>query len=119
MTKEEAKKIFGENLKKIRIARGMSQEELALKLGYVNRSSINKIEVGRSDMPRSKIALAAKILGVSPLELFKNDPFETEPELTPDFVQDGILIEVNKLNDKNKELLKTYLKALLDSQEGN
>lgn len=53
MDKIEAKRVFGENLKRLRIARGMSQEELAKALDYTNRSSINKIELGKNDMPRN------------------------------------------------------------------
>lgn len=113
MKKEEAKKIFGENLKRIRIAKGITQEELAKALGYANRSSINKIEIGRSDMPRSKIEEAANFLGVSPLELFKN-----EPVAEPDIAADDILFSYTKLSDTNKIRLKAYLSALLDSQEG-
>ena len=33
----------------------MSQEELAKKLGYKSRSSINKIELGINDLPQSKV----------------------------------------------------------------
>ena len=34
---------------------GMSQEELATKLGYKSRSTINKIEMGKNDITQSKI----------------------------------------------------------------
>lgn len=114
MNKEEAKKIFGENLKRMRIAKGLSQEELALKLGYTNRSSINKIEVGKNDMPRNKIAMAAQILGISPLEFFKSDMPEVDL-----VTSEGTVIEINKLNDINKAKLEAYYQALLDSQGGN
>lgn len=119
MTKEEAKKIFGENLRRIRISRGITQEELASKLGYTNRSSINKIEVGRSDMPRSKIEEAAKVLNVSPLELFKNEPLEenTVLEEIVDEQLKALEISYEKLNEANKVRLATYLQALLDIQE--
>ncbi len=33
----------------------MSQEELATKLGYKSRSTINKIEMGKNDITQSKI----------------------------------------------------------------
>ena len=46
---------------------------LAKALGYTNRSSINKIEIGRSSIPTEKIQRTAQVLGVSPLELFKTD----------------------------------------------
>lgn len=118
MNKEEAKKIFGENLRRIRTAKGMSQDELATKLGYVNRSSINKIEVGRSDMPRSKIELASKILGVSPLELFRNEPIEDEviEEMVDDYLLE-IEQKTKGLSEQNRIRLMAYLDALVDSQE--
>lgn len=58
MNKEEAKKIFGKNLKELRLSKGMSQEELAHALGFKNRSSINKIELGKNDMPRALVPYA-------------------------------------------------------------
>ena len=33
----------------------MTQDELAQAMGYKSRSSINKIELGKSDIPQSKI----------------------------------------------------------------
>lgn len=50
---------------RIRIRRealGMSQEELAFKLGYKSRSSINKIELGKADISQSKIKAFADAL---------------------------------------------------------
>lgn len=44
----------------------MSQEELANKLGYKSRSSVNKIEKGENDIPQSKIAAFAKALDTTP-----------------------------------------------------
>lgn len=73
MDKKQAKYIFGQNLKRLRTERGMSQEELAHAMGFKNRSSINKIELGKNDMPRSMVLKAAEALGVSPLDLFKSD----------------------------------------------
>ena len=119
MDKEEAKRIFGENLRRIRQAKGITQDELAKALGYINRSSINKIESGRSDMPRSKIEQAARFLGVSPLDLFKNEPLESDAIL--DTEVDQVLLSItkdfDKLNDTNRMKLSVYFQALMDSQE--
>ena len=41
---------------------GLTQEELARKLGYKSRSSINKIEAGENDIPQSKVEAFAKAL---------------------------------------------------------
>lgn len=51
--------------RKIRLRReelNMSQEELARLMNYKSRSSINKIEMGKTDVPRTKISEFAKVL---------------------------------------------------------
>jgi len=48
---------------------GYSQEELATKLGYKNRSSVHKIEMGVNDIPQSKIEAFAKALKTTPAYL--------------------------------------------------
>lgn len=55
-----------EILKKRREQLGMSQEQLAFEVGYKSRSSINKIELGTSDIPFSKIELFARALKLEP-----------------------------------------------------
>lgn len=57
------------NIKSLRKQRGLSQEELALKVGYKNRASIAKIEAGLVDLSQSKIVAFASALCVSPAEL--------------------------------------------------
>ena len=52
---------IGEKIKKRREELGYTQEELAKKMGYKSRSSINKIEVGINDVAQSKIVEFAKI----------------------------------------------------------
>ena len=58
-----------ENIKSLREKRGMSQETLAAKTGYKDRSSIAKVESGKVDLSQSKIAAFAAALGVTPAEL--------------------------------------------------
>jgi repressor LexA len=45
---------------------GLTQEELARKMGYKSKSTINKIELGRNDIPQSKIAKFAEVLDTTP-----------------------------------------------------
>lgn len=59
-------KTIGERIKEARTKKGLSQTELAEKLGYKSRSSINKIEVGGRDIPRSQIVRIAESLDVTP-----------------------------------------------------
>ena len=70
MTDKEKKiflKEFGSRVKQYRTEKGMSQEELANLVGYTSdnaRSSVQKIESGKSDLPASKIHILAKSLNV-------------------------------------------------------
>lgn len=56
---------------------GMTQEELALRVGYKTKSAINKIEMGIRDLPQKKIASFAKALGTTPAHLLG---WDAEPE---------------------------------------
>lgn len=60
---------FGSRVKEKRISEKMTQEELALKVGYTSRSSINKIELGLVDVPQSKIVAIANALNTTPFYL--------------------------------------------------
>ncbi len=64
----------GQIIKMMREQRNMTQEYLAEKMGYSHKSSINKIEMGKADLPQSKILAFAKIFGVSPCELLGYEP---------------------------------------------
>jgi transcriptional regulator with XRE-family HTH domain len=55
----------GERIKQKRIEMSLTQDELAKKVGYKSRSSINKIELSR-DLPLPKIEKVAKALDCSP-----------------------------------------------------
>jgi transcriptional regulator with XRE-family HTH domain len=57
---------FGARIKQLRTDRGWTQEELARKMGYKSKSTINKIELGVNDIPQSKIGQFAQVLGVTP-----------------------------------------------------
>ena len=56
----------GENILILRKRLGWTQEELAIKMGYKSKSTINKIELGINDIPQSKIAKFAEVLGTTP-----------------------------------------------------
>lgn len=58
-----------ENIKRLRESMGLSQEELAFKVGYKDRSSIAKVEAGVVDLTQSKIEAFASALNVTPAEI--------------------------------------------------
>ena len=57
------------NIRNRRLELGMSQQELADKLGYKSRSAVNKIELGINDLTQSKIKLFAEALDTTPAYL--------------------------------------------------
>ena len=60
------------NIKDIRLAKKMTQADLAEKAGYTDRSSIARIEKGEIDLPQSKILMIAKALEVDAGDLMGN-----------------------------------------------
>lgn len=57
------------NIRNRRKELGMSQDELAKKVGYTSRSTIARIENGEIDLPQSKIKAFADALKTTPGEL--------------------------------------------------
>lgn len=57
---------------------GMTQEELAHRVGYKSRASINKIELKR-DIPIKKLKPIADVLGIDISLLVGYPPVESEP----------------------------------------
>lgn len=64
---------FGDNIRKFRIHRGMSQKELAEKVGYTDRSMIAKIETGKTQVSQPMIIRIADALQVNPSIFFAED----------------------------------------------
>ena len=79
-SKEEAWKMgIGGRIKKRREELGYTQEQLAEKMGYKSKSTINKIEAGINDITQSKITAFAEALKTTPSYLMgwkeeKEDP---------------------------------------------
>lgn len=64
---------FGDNVRRYRRFRGMTQAELAVQLGYKNKASIGKIENGDSDLPLSMAQKIADVLRVDIMVLTHGD----------------------------------------------
>lgn len=77
---------LGANIKKRRIERNMSQQELADALGYRTRSTIAKIESGKNDVSQKKLIKFAAALGTTVDALISGDtsaPLPTQPSAMP------------------------------------
>ncbi|MEE0896244.1 MAG: helix-turn-helix transcriptional regulator [Acutalibacteraceae bacterium] len=79
---------IGERIKMRREYLNISQDELAKKLGYKSRSSINKIELGINDITQSKIKAIADILETTPAYIMGwEDILESETNDSAEKVQ--------------------------------
>ncbi len=117
---------IGDRIRKKREELGMSQDELAEKVGYKSRSSINKIEKDGRGLPQSKILLFAKALNTTPAYLmgWENETapvsqifnelyylkhnFENFPKLSKDIINSKEIGDaVNKIMDMNNAILNS------------
>lgn len=101
---------IGQKIKQLREEREWSQEQLALKMGYKSRSSINKIESGINELPQSKIYAFARVFGVNPSELVAIDPLPRENVVSAS----EITLHVKKLFGNHAEGLLEVFDTLND-----
>lgn len=66
-------------IRELRISAGLSQDELAKKTGYNDRSSIAKIEAGKVDLTQSKLVAFADALNTTPGYLMGWEPDSKSP----------------------------------------
>lgn len=116
------------NIKMLREQLGLSQEELAHKVGYKDRTSIAKIEAGKIDIPQSKIIAFAHALNTTPVELmgWENKGYYTDPETAAYAEELRTNNEMKMLfsaaKDISKESMKKtyeYIKFLKTQEKGN
>jgi transcriptional regulator with XRE-family HTH domain len=74
MTSEkELQKLFGRNVRRLREAHGLTQDEFSRKAG-INRSYLGGVERGQRIICMDNIAKIAAALGVTPDIFFKSEP---------------------------------------------
>ena len=117
-----------ENIRARRIELHMTQQELAMKLGYKSTSTIAKIEAGRSDIPQSKIMAFANALdttagklmgwtvkeGISGTISGKVD-ISDRPYL--DVQEVALLAEFHRLNEDGKYKVFEYIGDLAEMEK--
>lgn len=73
-----------EKIKYLREKNGLSQQELANRVGFKTASAVNKIELGLRDINQDKIMAFAKALGTTPGYLLDDEDRFTAPEIATD-----------------------------------
>lgn len=106
-----------QRIKQRRMELDMSQEELAFKLGYKSRSSINKIEMGDNDIPQSRILAFAKALNTTPSYLLGLDVQPKEMNIDNSIIELIDLDTIKQMNKNSINRLNAYAQKLLALQQ--
>jgi transcriptional regulator with XRE-family HTH domain len=102
------KMTVADRVKERREELGISQEELAHRMGLKSRSSITRIEKSGDDITLKDVERLSKALNCSPLYLMGWDPDEKKQDS-----RDEIAFNVySQLNDDQKTLIDNMLTAL-------
>ena len=98
-----------DRIRQLRIANGLTQDELALAVGYSDKSMMGHIEHGKVDLPLSRVAAIAQALHTPPQELLvpTSPPEKEAPAATVAVKLDGM----DEALDKARELVRTIEKA--------
>ena len=92
---------------------GLTQEELAFRMGYKTKSAINKIELGINDVSQSKVVKFAEALNTSVAYLMGWEDQKEKPTVN----DDGISEDLKKLISRLKKLPEDKIRMFLDLAE--
>ena len=101
---------IGKRIKARREELGMTQEELAARLGYKSKTTIAKIENGTNDIVQSKVMEFAKMLDTTPAYLMgweQIDPYFSGKEASDEIYQ-KFAKNILRFHGKQKELNEIY-----------
>lgn len=113
-----------DKIKYLREKQGLSQQELAEKVGFKTASAVNKIELGLRDINQTKILAFAKALGTTPNYLLSDnsdiDSTLNEKQPTPkdELGEDMVVVHRNgkrlvyHITDNNLDSILPLLETL-------
>jgi transcriptional regulator with XRE-family HTH domain len=111
----------GEKIRQARIKANLTQDDLAKMVGYTSRSSINKIEKGLVDLPRSKLIKISNALGVTPSYLmgWDDEPKKEYPPIPDGLTEDErFWVEIyRKVSPEIQDLLITMVSSFDQQSE--
>lgn len=111
---------MGARIRQRREELGITQEDLAFSVGYKSRASINKIELGKTDIGQTMIIDIAETLHIptnyiTDVDTPVNDILNRKlPQLLPDEQQ--LLSDYRNFNEEGQEKVRDYITDLKDNQ---
>lgn len=113
---------IGGRIKARRNEMGLSQRELAARLGYNDHTTLTRIEAGKVELSQSKVVKFAKVLGVTPGYLMG---WEQSPEeagaLAAEVLKDPRLFNVvnnyRVLSDADRATVEALVASLANKKD--
>ena len=104
-----------ERIRMLRKDRGMSQDELARRCGYADRSMITKIESGKVDLTISKVETFADVLGVDPAYLAGYSEWQQNQDIALEL--SALIKEASKLDAADRARIAERIEMLLEQEK--
>ncbi len=108
---------IGERIRYRREQLELTQEELARKIGYKSKTSINKIELGIQNLKQSKIKAIADALQTTPGYIMGWEGIDEREKYMKALRLEAYMEKFAKLNEANKEAIETMTEVMLRNQE--
>lgn len=106
---------IGERIKRRRESLGMTQAELARKVGYTSRSTITRIEREGNGISQDKIVAIAKALRTTPSYLMG---WEDEDVATLTAFQEETMGKFLMLNYEHQLVVRSIIDTLTEQEKG-
>ena len=106
MDEKELKKLLGENIRRIRKSRGLTQDIFSEKIG-IEPSSLSNIENGKSLPSTQTIINIQQQFSVTPNEIFENDYLRNNK-----YLDEAIFSALKELDVERKRVLYKIVKAI-------
>ena len=112
---------IGEKIRQRRTELGWSMRELSSRMGYANQSTVARVESGKIDLPQSKVAKFAEVLGVTVAHLMGwDEEIEKRPvemaerhfEIIMDEDINEIFDDFQRLDAAQKRIVKNLIHDL-------
>lgn len=108
----------GQRIKSLRIALGMTQEELAAKCGYKSKTTINKIETSINGISMDKVQKIALVLECDPSYLMGWTNSDSEKLNKDKAYRDiDLLTKYSMLSYDNKQIISATINKMLEIQD--
>ena len=107
---------FGQRFKYLRQRAGLTQKEVAARLGYNTHTTIFKIETGRHEIPITMVPAVCKALSCSPFELLGLRP-EGDILIAVDPQTETLMERINRLPATQRHQLEATVDILIKGME--